>query len=35
MHTLEQQWIEKFGEKEYETAREVLEGIVEMMSREP
>ena len=35
MHTLEQQWIEKFGEKEYETAREVLEGIVEMMSPEP
>jgi DNA-binding MarR family transcriptional regulator len=34
MHTLEQQWIEKFGEKEYETAREVLEGIVEMMSPE-
>ena len=34
MHALEQQWIEKFGEKEYETAREVLEGIVEMMSPE-
>jgi DNA-binding MarR family transcriptional regulator len=32
MRTLEQQWIEKFGAKEYETAREVLEGIVEMMT---
>jgi DNA-binding MarR family transcriptional regulator len=35
MHTLEQQWIAKFGEQEYETAREVLEGIVEMMTPEP
>ncbi len=34
MHALEQQWIEKFGEKEYETAREVLEGIVEIMTPE-
>jgi DNA-binding MarR family transcriptional regulator len=32
MHALEQQWIEKFGEQEYETAREVLEGIVELMT---
>jgi DNA-binding MarR family transcriptional regulator len=35
MYELEQQWIEKFGEKEYETAREVLEGIVELMTPEP
>ena len=35
MYALEQQWIEKFGEKEYETAREVLEGIVEMMTPQP
>jgi DNA-binding MarR family transcriptional regulator len=34
MYELEQQWIERFGEKEYETAREVLEGIIEMMSPE-
>src|ERR1044072_2654737 len=26
MHALEQLWMEKFGEQEYETAREVLEG---------
>jgi DNA-binding MarR family transcriptional regulator len=34
MYALEQQWIERFGEQEYETAREVLEGIVELMSSE-
>lgn len=34
MYALEQQWIEKFGEANYETAREVLEGIVDMMMRE-
>jgi len=32
MRVLEQQWIDKFGKQEYETAREVLEGIVEMMT---
>jgi len=32
MYALEQQWKEKFGEEEYETAREVLEGIIEMMT---
>ncbi|HWM72597.1 MAG TPA: MarR family winged helix-turn-helix transcriptional regulator [Nocardioides sp.] len=35
MRELEQQWIAKFGEQEYETAREVLEGIVELMTPEP
>jgi DNA-binding MarR family transcriptional regulator len=35
MYALEQQWVEKFGKENYETAREVLEGIVEMMSLEP
>jgi DNA-binding MarR family transcriptional regulator len=34
MYALEQQWIEKFGEDDYETAREVLEGIVDLMMRE-
>lgn len=32
MYELEQQWIEKFGKDNYETAREVLEGIVDMMT---
>jgi DNA-binding MarR family transcriptional regulator len=32
MYELEQRWIEKFGEENYETAREVLEGIVELMA---
>lgn len=32
MYELEQVWKDKFGEREYETAREVLEGIIEMMS---
>lgn len=34
MYALEQLWIERFGESEYETTREVLEGIVELMSSE-
>ena len=34
MHALEQQWMDKFGEENYEIAREVLEGIVELMTRE-
>jgi DNA-binding MarR family transcriptional regulator len=32
MYELEQQWIEKFGKDNYETAREVLEGIIELMT---
>ena len=32
MYALEQQWKDKFGEENYEIAREVLEGIVEMMT---
>ena len=32
MYELEQQWIEKFGKENYETAREVLEGIVDLMT---
>jgi DNA-binding MarR family transcriptional regulator len=32
MYDLEQQWIEKFGKENYETAREVLEGIVDLMT---
>ena len=34
MYALEQQWQDKFGAENYEIAREVLEGIVEMMTRE-
>jgi DNA-binding MarR family transcriptional regulator len=34
LRELEQQWIEKFGEENYETTREVLEGIIDMMTRE-
>jgi DNA-binding MarR family transcriptional regulator len=34
MYELEQQWIEKFGKDNYETAREILEGIVELMTPE-
>jgi DNA-binding MarR family transcriptional regulator len=34
MYELEQQWIEKFGKENYETAREILEGIVELMTPE-
>jgi DNA-binding MarR family transcriptional regulator len=34
MYELEQRWIEKFGEDDYETAREVLEGIVDLMTPE-
>jgi DNA-binding MarR family transcriptional regulator len=34
MYELEQLWTEKFGEQEYETTREVLEGIIELMSSE-
>jgi DNA-binding MarR family transcriptional regulator len=34
MYALEQVWKDKFGAEEYETAREVLEGIVEMMTTE-
>ena len=35
MFALEQQWKDKFGAENYEITREVLEGIVEMMSPEP
>ena len=34
MYELEQQWKDKFGEENYEIAREVLEGIIDMMTRE-
>lgn len=34
MYALEQVWKDKFGEENYEIAREVLEGIVEMMAPE-
>ena len=34
MYQLEQEWIEKFGEDNYETTREVLEGIIDMMTSE-
>ena len=34
MHELEQQWKDKFGAENYEIAREVLEGITEMMMNE-
>jgi DNA-binding MarR family transcriptional regulator len=32
MYALEQQWKDKFGAENYEIAREVLEGIIEMMT---
>jgi len=32
MYELEQQWIEKFGKENYDTARDVLEGIVDLMT---
>ncbi len=32
MFALEQQWMDKFGKENYETAREVLEGIVDLMT---
>ena len=32
MYALEQQWRDKFGAENYEIAREVLQGIVEMMA---
>ena len=32
MFELEQQWMDKFGKENYETAREVLEGIVDLMT---
>lgn len=34
MYALEQVWMDKFGKENYETAREVLEGIVELMAPE-
>lgn len=34
MYELEQLWIDRFGEQEYETTRAVLEGILALMSSE-